>query len=58
MFVQDVNDERPQITTRPILLSMGQDRVILTGDHFDVQDQDTDPTDLQITLIREPPDGN
>ncbi len=36
---------------------MGQDRVTLTGDHFDIQDQDTEPTDIQITLVAEPSNG-
>jgi hypothetical protein len=36
---------------------MGQDRVILTGDHFDVQDQDSEPSDLQITLVAQPTNG-
>lgn len=52
-----MNDEPPQITTRPLLLSMGQDRVILTGDHFDIQDQDSEPSDLQITLVSQPTNG-
>lgn len=36
---------------------MGQDRVILTGDHFDIQDQDSEPSDLQITLVSQPTNG-
>lgn len=54
---QNVDDEPPQITTHPLLLSVGQDRVILTGDHFDILDPDTEPSDIQITLANEPING-
>ncbi|XP_057381732.2 extracellular matrix organizing protein FRAS1-like [Daphnia carinata] len=57
IIIENVNDEPPQITTRPLLLSMGQDRVVLTGDHFDIQDQDSDPSDLQVTLVAQPTNG-
>ena len=54
---QNVNDEPPQITTHPLLLSTGQDRVVLTGDLFDIQDQDSEPSDIQITLLAQPANG-
>lgn len=57
-FQQNVNDEKPQISARPLVPAPGQSRITLTGEHLDIHDPDSELDEIQITLSAEPSKGN
>lgn len=54
---QNTNDEPPRVVAYPITMSSHQRYTTLTSGSFEVQDQDTDPADITIKVIKGPQNG-